>query len=104
MYEGSGHCHVEWQILCHLSLWFHHHYFLIDEEAIIQRIKSRSVAENREDDDENVIETRIANYYKETKPLSDFYKNQYSSAYYVIDGNQEIQKLNTEILKIIKKT
>ena len=77
--------------------------FLIDEEVIIQRIISRSVAENREDDDENVIETRIANYYKETKPLSDFYNNQYSSAYYVIDGNQEIQKLNAEIYNIIKK-
>ena len=77
--------------------------FLIDEEVIIQRIISRSVSENREDDDENVIETRIANYYKETKPLSDFYKNQYSSAYYVLDGNQEIQKLNAEIHNIIKK-
>ena len=77
--------------------------FLIDEETIIQRIKARSVVENREDDNENVIKTRIAKYYKETKPLSDFYKNEYSSEYCVIDGKQEVQKLNTEILKIIKK-
>ena len=73
-------------------------------EIIIQRIKARSIAEKRKDDNEDVIKTRIANYYKETKPLSNYYKNEFSSAYCVIDGNQEIQKLNTEILKIIKKT
>ena len=76
--------------------------FLIDEETIIQRIKARSVVENREDDNENVIKTRITKYYKETKPLSDFYKNEYSSEYCAIDGNQEIQELNTEIHKIVK--
>ena len=76
--------------------------FLIDEATIIKRVKARSVAENREDDNENVIKTRITKYYKETKPLSDFYKNEYSSEYCVIDGNQEIQELNTEIHKIVK--
>ena len=78
--------------------------FLIDKEIIIQRIKARSIAEKRKDDAEDVIKTRIASYYKETKPLSNYYKNEFSEAYCVIDGNQEIQKLNTEILKIIKKS
>ena len=76
--------------------------FFIDVDMIILRIKARSVAENREDDSDDVIKTRIANYYKATKPLSNFYKNEFSSAYRVIDGNQEIQKLNAEIFKIIK--
>ena len=76
--------------------------FIIKEEAIIQRIKARFVAENRDDDDDDVIKTRIANYYKETKPLSNFYKNGFFSAYCTIDGNQKIKKLNTDILKIIK--
>ena len=77
--------------------------FIIKEEAIIQRIKDRFVTENRDDDDDDVIKTRIANYYKETKPLSNFYKNKFLSTYCVIDGNQKIKKLNTDILKIIKK-
>ena len=77
--------------------------FLIDEETIIQRIRARSLAEKREDDNDDVIKTRIANYYKETKPLSDYYKNEFASAYRVIDGNQEIHKLNTKILNILKK-
>ena len=77
--------------------------FIINEEAIIQRIKARFAAENRDDDDDDVIKERIANYYKETKPLSNFYKNRFFSAYCAIDGNQKIKKLNTDILKIIKK-
>ena len=77
--------------------------FFIDEKTITQRINSRYIAENREDDNENVIKTRIAKYFNETKPLSEFYKIEYSSVYHTIDGNQEIQKLNAEILKIIKK-
>ena len=77
--------------------------FLIDEATIIKRVKARSVAENREDDNDDITKIRIANYYKQTKPLSNYYKNEFSSAYCVIDGNQEINKLNAEILKIIKK-
>ena len=78
--------------------------FIIKEEAIIQRIKARFVAENREDDNGDVTKIRIANYYKQTKPLSNYYKNEFSSVYCVIDGNQEVNKLNAEILKIIKKS
>ena len=77
--------------------------FIIDEATIIKRIRSRSIDENREDDNEDVIKTRISNYYKETKPLSKYYKNEFTSIYFIIDGDQEIQKLNMKILKIIKK-
>jgi len=77
--------------------------FIINEETIIKRIKARSIIENRGDDNEDVIKTRIANYYNATKPLSNFYKSELVSAYRIIDSNQEIQKLNTDILKIIKK-
>ncbi len=77
--------------------------FMIDEGTIIKRIKARSIIENREDDSEDVIRTRVVNYYNETKPLSYFYKSEFASAYRIINGNQEIQKLNTEILKILKK-
>ena len=77
--------------------------FIIEEKTINERIKARSVFENREDDNVDVIKTRITNYYSETKPLSSFYKIEFFSSYCVVDANQDIQKLNTEILKIIKK-
>ena len=74
----------------------------VDEKIIIKRIKSRSDIENRQDDKEKVIKTRISKYLSETKPLSDFYKNQNFSNYCVIDGNQEIEKIKADIIKILK--
>ena len=75
----------------------------VDKSSIIQRIKSRSSIENRKDDDQSVIKTRIDKYLSETKPLSDFYKINYKEKYFAVNGNQEIQKIQDDILKIAKK-
>ena len=74
----------------------------IDEKIIIQRLNSRFSIENRQDDEEKIIQTRISKYLSETKQLSNFYKNQNLSNYCVINGNQEIQKIKADIIKIIK--
>ena len=74
----------------------------VDEKIIIKRIKSRSNIENRQDDKEKVIQTRILKYLSETKPLSDFYKNQNFSNYCAINGNQGIEKIKADIIKILK--
>ena len=74
----------------------------VDQELIIKRVKSRSSKENRQDDKDEIIKTRIAKYQFETKPLSDFYKTQYLSNYLVINGNHEIEKINGDIIKILK--
>ena len=74
----------------------------VDEKIIVKRIISRSKKENRQDDKEEVIKTRISRYLSETKPLSDFYKSQYLSDYLVINGNQEIEKIAEDIVKILK--
>ena len=75
----------------------------IDERIIAKRIISRFKTENRQDDTEDVIKTRISRYLSETKPLSDFYKIKYSSDYLSINGNQEIEKITADIIKILKK-
>ena len=74
----------------------------VDKNIIIKRIKSRSNIENRQDDKVKVIKTRISQYLHETKPLSDFYKNQNFSNYCVINGNQKIEKIKADIIKILK--
>ena len=74
----------------------------VDEKIIVKRIISRSKEEDRRDDKEEVIKTRIFRYLSETKPLSDYYKSKYSSDYLVINGNQEIKKINEDIVKILK--
>ena len=74
----------------------------LDEKIIVKRIIARSKTENRQDDKEEVIKTRISRYLSETKPLSDFYKFKYHSDYLVINGNREIEKIAEHIVKIIK--
>jgi len=74
----------------------------VDKNIIIKRIKSRSNIENRQDDKVKVIQTRISQYLHETKPLSDFYKNQNFSNYCIINGDQKIEKIKADIIKILK--
>ena len=78
--------------------------FNLDEVSIIKRITSRALVESRPDDSDEVIKTRLEEYYKETKPVLDYYKKQYSSIYQTIDGGQEIQKINSFLLRLLKKT
>tara|TARA_B100000029_G_C17345209_1_gene876756 strand:+ start:22 stop:591 length:570 start_codon:yes stop_codon:yes gene_type:complete len=75
----------------------------LDEKEIIKRIILRSTIEQRKDDNENVIKTRISKYLKKTKPLSDHYKNEFKNDYHSIDGNQKIDKISADILEILKK-
>ena len=75
----------------------------IDKKAIIERLKSRSNIENRRDDKEEVIKIRIDKYFQETKSLSEFYSKHYPENYHVINGNQEIDMIQEDILKIAKK-
>ena len=68
----------------------------VHKETIIKRITNRAIEENRGDDIASTIKTRILKYNQETLPVSNFYKNQYNSVYYSINGNQEIAKLKQE--------
>ena len=74
----------------------------VDTKTIINRIKSRSNIEKREDDKEEVIDTRMNKYLSETKPLFDYYKGEHTDIYLVIDGNQEIDQIKADILKNLK--
>ena len=76
---------------------------LIDEKVIVERINFRSNIENRQDDKAEIIKIRIKKYTEETRPLSDYYSLNYSEYYNVINGNQEIEMIQEDILKIVKK-
>ena len=76
---------------------------VVGNDTIIKRIKSRSNIENREDDKDEIIQNRISKYNKETEPLSEFYKQEYKLNYLEINGDQEIEKIQEDILKMLKK-
>lgn len=77
--------------------------FYLENETIISRITSRFLTENRTDDSEKIISTRIEEYNKETRPVLEYYKKQYSSIYHTVNGDQEIDKINSILLKILRK-
>ena len=74
----------------------------VSNEIIFERIKSRSFIEKRKDDKEDILKTRIAKYLEETKPLSEFYQSNRFVNFQTINGNQDLKKVNSNIVKIIK--
>ena len=73
-------------------------------ETLKNRILKRSSEEDREDDNINVIETRYNEYLNSTQKVSNFYKENYSSIFYEIDGSQQIQEITKKIKDILKKS
>lgn len=48
-----------------------------NEDAVVERLRKRAIAENRADDaDENVIRHRFEVYHQQTQPVLDFYPRQ----------------------------
>ena len=74
----------------------------IDENIILERIKTRSNIENRLDDREEIIKTRMTEYFQQTKPLSSHFRSKYPNDYHTVDGNQNIDDIQDEILKILE--
>ena len=46
----------------------------VDDEVVVGRLLKRAQVEGRGDDTEEVIRERMAIYHRETKPLSDTYR------------------------------
>ena len=73
-------------------------------ETLKNRIIKRSSEEGREDDNINVIETRYNEYLNSTQKVSNFYKENFTSIYYEIDGSQQIEEITKKIKDILKKS
>ena len=74
----------------------------IDENIILERIKTRSNIENRLDDREEIIKTRMMEYLQQTKPLSSYFRTKHPNDYHIVDGNQYIENIQDDITKILK--
>tara|TARA_B100001123_G_C15180969_1_gene975335 strand:- start:249 stop:821 length:573 start_codon:yes stop_codon:yes gene_type:complete len=75
----------------------------LDHRIIIDRIKNRALIESRADDSQKTIKIRLEKYLHETKPVLELYKKQYKSIYFTIDGKQDIEKINSLLLSLLKK-
>jgi adenylate kinase len=47
---------------------------VVPDDAVVERLLKRAEVEGRADDTEEVVRERMAIYHRETKPLSDAYR------------------------------
>ena len=72
-------------------------HILIEKDEILKRIQKRKEEENREDDNIEVLKSRIDVYLQETTPLIELYKKQ--NILKTLDGMQSIEKVSRDINK-----
>ena len=76
----------------------------VNFEKLQKRIVNRAKEENREDDSINIIQVRYNEYLKTTRLVSDKYKANLSKIFNEIDGDQEIDQIQSQINKICEKS
>ncbi|WP_377640674.1 adenylate kinase [Oryzobacter terrae] len=68
----------------------------VDEDAVVGRLLKRAETDGRSDDTEEVIRERMAIYHRETKPLSDTYRER--GLLVEVDGLGEVDEVTARIL------
>ena len=76
--------------------------FRLNEEIIKKRIMERSRLEKRMDDNIDIIKNRLEKYKNETRPLISISKTKFSNILFDIEANQEISKIQDEIINMVK--
>ena len=68
----------------------------VDDDAVVARLLRRAEVEGRVDDTEEVIRERMAIYHRETKPLSDTYRER--GLLVEVDGLGDVDVVTKRIL------
>jgi len=68
----------------------------VDDDAVVARLLKRAESEGRADDTEEVIRERMAIYHRETRPLSDTYRER--GLLVEVDGLGEVGQVTGRIL------
>jgi adenylate kinase len=72
---------------------------VVDDEAVVERLLKRAETEGRVDDTEEVIRERMAIYHRETKPLSDAYRER--GLLVEVDGLGDIDEVTERIVSAL---
>ncbi len=71
----------------------------VDHDELVKRLLARKKREGRSDDTLEVIENRLAVYYKWTLPVIEYYKKQ--GKFHPVDGVGSIEEVNRRICDIL---
>ncbi len=69
---------------------------VVDDEVVVGRLLDRAKIEGRADDTEEVIRERMAIYHRETRPLSDTYRER--GLLVEVDGEGEVHEVTQRIV------
>lgn len=75
-------------------------YLYVEMEEVEKRILKRAQLENRADDTPETVKARVANFFEQTMPLVDYYKNQ--DKLIQLNGMQDIEHVFADICKTIE--
>ena len=75
-------------------------YLYVEMEEVEKRILKRAQLENRADDTPETVKARVANFFEQTMPLVDYYKNQ--GKLIQLNGMQDIEHVFADICKTIE--
>ena len=75
-------------------------YLYVEMEEVEKRILKRAQLENRADDTPKTVKARVANFFDQTMPLVDYYKNQ--GKLIQLNGMQDIEHVFADICKTIE--
>jgi adenylate kinase len=74
----------------------------VDDEVLVARLLERGKTSGRVDDaDESIIRERVAEYYRKTDVLKDFYKTQHK--YYGVDGVGSIEEITVRLSEVFDR-
>lgn len=71
-------------------------YFEVDEDETVKRILGRG----REGETEEVIRTRMEEYYKHTHPIADAFAQRWELV--KIDANRSIKEIHADVMKVVQ--
>ena len=77
--------------------------FKIAFKLVEERIMLRSKQEQRSDDNLDIVKTRLEKYTEETFPVSQFFSENFSQNFFIIDASKEVYIIQKELMNIIKK-
>jgi adenylate kinase len=74
----------------------------VDDEVLVGRLLERGKTSGRSDDaDESIIRERVAEYYRKTDILKDFYKTQ--DKYHGVDGVGNIEEITARLSQVFDR-
>jgi adenylate kinase len=103
VFEGTGRTEPEAQLFHEIAEWMGLNYVVcnleVSDEEVTKRILVRQKTQNRADDTEEVIKTRLGEYRRLNVPAIDYFKT--TGNLIEIDGEQSPQKVHAEIMRMV---